>query len=324
MPARQARAWCFTSFDEELIKRDWYEYIPEPLNYIIMGKEKAPRTGRIHMQGYVEFSTKTTANRVKQVLGDPSIHIEIRQGPQDKAIEYCKKDGEWQEWGEPYKQGKRSDLESIKKEIEEGVEMIEIAQKHFGDFVRYHRGFILYKDLCDRKRQKSAEPNPPEVIVYVGQSGSGKSHHCYHDPEYQKSGFKFMQQQEGKSYFDGYEGETCIWFDEFPGRTMSFSDFCRLADKWGTRVEVKGGSVEIIGLRRILISTTMWPGEWWKSSAKFQSDTKQLWRRLTHVYWLDRPVDGQYRLPIEIHNPENIELYKVNEWMVNGHNYFVF
>lgn len=315
----RARAWCFTSFNLELLFKNWDELIPKPINYIVMGHETGNRTHREHLQGYVEFSTKRTFNGAKKILGDPSIHLEIRERSQDAAINYCKKDGHWKEWGEPYKQGRRSDLESIRKEIEEGLEMVEIAQKHFGDFVRYHRGFMLYKDLLDRKRQKTAEPTAPEVIVYVGQAGSGKSHHCYNDPKYQKSGYRFMQQQEGKYYFDGYEGETCIWFDEFSGRTMPFSDFCKLADKWGTRVEVKGGSVEIIGLQRILISTTMWPGEWWKSSAKFQHDTYQLWRRITHVYWLDRPVDGQYRFPIEIHNPEKVEKYEYEDWMKNGH-----
>ena len=319
MPNKQARAFCFTSFKLELKDKNWDDLIPEPLNYIIMGLETAPRTGRKHLQGYVEFSKKTTMNVVKRTLGDMQCHVEIRQGPQDKAIEYCKKEGDWNEWGEAYTQGKRTDLDMLKKDLEEGMEMVDLADKYFSDYIRYHRGIQAYKDLLDRKRQKTAEPATPEVIVYVGQAGSGKSHHCYHDEEYQRSGYKFLQQQEGKCYFDGYENQKCIWFDEFSGKTMRFSDWCRLADKWGTRVETKGGSVEVIGLRRILISTTLWPGEWWKSSAKFQSDTYQLWRRLTAVYWLDRPVDGQYKLPLLIKEPEKVQLHEYLDWMQNGH-----
>ena len=42
----------------------------------------------------------------------------------------------------------------------------------------------------------------PEVIVYLGKSGSGKSHH-WNDPAYQQSGYKYPVQQNGKVYFDG-------------------------------------------------------------------------------------------------------------------------
>ena len=47
----------------------------------------------------------------------------------------------------------------------------------------------------------------PEVIVYLGKSGSGKSHHCWDDPDYQQSGYKYPVQQNGKVYFDGYGGK---------------------------------------------------------------------------------------------------------------------
>ena len=47
----------------------------------------------------------------------------------------------------------------------------------------------------------------PEVIVYLGKSGSGKSYHCWNDPAYQQSGYKYPVQQNGKVYFDGNGGK---------------------------------------------------------------------------------------------------------------------
>ena len=43
--------------------------------------------------------------------------------------------------------------------------------------------------------------------MYLGKSGSGKSHHCWNDPAYQQSGYKYPVQQNGKVYFDGYGGK---------------------------------------------------------------------------------------------------------------------
>ena len=93
--------------------------------------------------------------------------------------------------GEPKKQGRRSDLEDCKKIIDNSVDdamgtMQQIADTHFGDFVRYYRGFAKYADLVDIKRAKQREPHMPEVIVYLGRAGSGKSYHCYHDEGYQQ------------------------------------------------------------------------------------------------------------------------------------------
>ena len=146
----------------------------------------------------------------------------------------------------------------------------------------------------------------PDVIVYVGRAGSGKSHYCHNDEAYQASGYKYPVQQIGKVYFDGYTGESVIWFDEFGGSVLPFHVFLRLADKYETRVETKGGSVCITGLRKILISTTTPPKFWWSESRKFNEDPYQLWRRLTAVYYIPRPSWG-FADPVVIQHPENFD-----------------
>lgn len=80
--------------------------------------EFAPRTGREHWHIYLEFSEKVTAKKVKELLKDRTAHIEIRKGSQQDAIAYCKKEGDWMEWGEPVQsqQGRRTDLEDVKKD----------------------------------------------------------------------------------------------------------------------------------------------------------------------------------------------------------------
>ena len=51
-------------------------------------------------------------------------------------------------------------------------------------------------------------------------------------------------------------GGSVIWFDEFGGSVLPFNVFLRLADKYETRVETKGGSV-VFHLNKILINYQM-------------------------------------------------------------------
>lgn len=299
----RGRAWCFTSFKLDLLEYKWEE--EENVKYIIIGREECPTTGKEHLQGYVELWNKKTMNKVKSILKDPAVHLEKRRGGQVEAIQYCKKDGRWKEWGKKDEQGKRRDLDQIREKLKNGDTMLKIADEHFGDFVRYYKGFMLYKDLLDRESAKQRAGVPPEVIVYVGRAGAGKSYHCFKDSDYQASGYLFMCQQQGKVFFDGYEGQTTIWFDEFNGSVLPFQLWCRICDAYTVRVETKGGSVIISGLKKVLISTTTLPNQWWRCD-KYLEDPNQLWRRLTKVYYIPRPRDGTYREPILIKEPQHL------------------
>ena len=142
--------------------------------------------------------------------------------------------------------------------------------------------------------------------MYIGKSGTGKSHRCYYDPDYRESGYKFPTQAPGKVFFDGYENQRVIWFDEFGGTVLPFSLFLRLSDKWDHRVETKGGTVLISGLRKILISTTTYPNKWWANCPKYLEDPRQLWRRLSKVYYISK-VPGYYCNPITVEHPETFD-----------------
>ena len=122
---------------------------------------------------------------------------------------------------------------------------------------------------------------------------------CLLDEDYQSDGYCMLQQASGKAYFDGYEGESVVWFDEFGGSLFPFSIFLAIVSEWGTRVETKGSST-VFHPKKILISTTRWPCEWWPESRHFNKDPFQLYRRITRLYKLERPRqldDGSMEYP---------------------------
>lgn len=99
---------CFTlnnydKVDEDYIKQS-YEFTPSVVKYVIYGKEVG-ESGTPHLQGYIEFKRQLSLSGVKGVIGN-KCHIENRHGNQKQAIDYCKKDGDWVEYGEPKGNGR--------------------------------------------------------------------------------------------------------------------------------------------------------------------------------------------------------------------------
>lgn len=116
-------------------------------SYVVIGYE-AGEAGVDHMQGYIELIDQCRLKKLKQFL--PRAHIESRKGSAKQASDYCKKDGNFIEEGILSNAGKRSDLEHIKEIIDNGGTMEDVANEHFGDFIRYklEKYTNLKKKLC--------------------------------------------------------------------------------------------------------------------------------------------------------------------------------
>lgn len=223
----KSRNWCFTEFS---LKKPEHKDI----TYSIYQLEKCPDTGREHYQGYVEMSKTTGLAFMKKIL--ETAHWEPRKGTQDQAIAYCSKvetrvDGPW-EHGTRKQQGKRSDLISIQTAIHENVPLRTIANEHFGDYLRYHKGIERYIEL-----QREHRNTPPRVTWIWGDAGSGKTRYIYdkHTSIYSKA--------HGK-WWDGYEQQEVILLDEFD-RFMPREAFLTLTDRYPLTVETKGGTTKI-------------------------------------------------------------------------------
>ena len=121
----------FKSYDsKELLNR----FQAGNIDYGIFQLERGGLDGRLHYQGYIEISTKTSMGKVKKLFDINFIHLEIRRGTQQQARDYCQKhdtrvDGPW-EYGTPHKAGKRNDIEEMYDDIEEGFTLKEILHKH--------------------------------------------------------------------------------------------------------------------------------------------------------------------------------------------------
>lgn len=264
-----ARRFTFTSFSEEIT------IDTKDVQYYIYGREVCPETKRKHLQGYIELTKSCRFKGLKKILGDDKAHIEKARGTDAQNIIYCHKEQDFTEWGKPGKQGARKDLDHVKEMITEGKAEIEIAEEHFGSWVRYHKSFERFRTLLVKPRDTMTK-----CIVYWGDTGCGKS---YKASEYQGSKYYLHLPEKGTIWWDGYKNEDVVILDDFAGE-IPFRYLLRILDRYPLKVQAKGTMCEFTS-PTVIITADKHPDEWYNITT---SEWSQLERRLTLVEEIKR------------------------------------
>ncbi len=167
----QSKNWCFTDF--ELL--DWGKIYKgnDEIRYICWGKERCPQTKKIHYQGWIQMDKKKRLGGIKKTCHSKKLHIEACRGSEGDNEKYCQKDKKYNTIGEYITQGQRTDLEILKKTIDEGGKLEDIANQNFQAFVQYNRGFQEYKKIIDKKLRKGFRK--VKVIHIHGKTETGKT-----------------------------------------------------------------------------------------------------------------------------------------------------
>jgi hypothetical protein len=124
----RVKRWCFTvnnytDLDYNVVfppSPDGSRGLCDLLEYAVVGKEVST-TGTPHLQGFVSFRVRSRQATVRALL--PRAHWEVARSV-GRAIEYCKKDGNFLELGErpdEMVQGRRNDLELFKQAVKDGI-----------------------------------------------------------------------------------------------------------------------------------------------------------------------------------------------------------
>jgi Putative viral replication protein len=128
------------------------------LDYAIVGKETSA-SGTPHLQGFVSFRERARLTTVRQLL--PRAHWEVARNVR-RAIEYCKKDGNFFELGEEpslSNQGKRSDLDSFKSAVASGIrDRKQLREEHSFVCAQYPRFVESY--VRDQEPLPTLEDHP--------------------------------------------------------------------------------------------------------------------------------------------------------------------
>lgn len=209
--------------------------------------EKAA-TGRLHVQAYIRFKVAVAVSRVRALVSPG--HVELCGGDEAANIAYCSKQetrvlGPF-EFGERARAGKRNDLIFARECVEKG-----------------HGMRAIIKEVTSYQAMKAAqlmlvylEPPrdfKPEVRWYYGSTGSGKTKTAV-----EEFPGAYMSQRDGK-WFDGYDAHEVVILDDFRKSFCAFDVLLRMIDRYGFRIECKGGSRQF--LARVIIFTCPWHPE---------------------------------------------------------------
>lgn len=288
MPAFQSKRWCFTwnNYDEESINT-LHTFNAVHCNYLVYGKEVAPTTKTPHLQGFCTLKKKMSLTAIKNALSK-SPHFEAAKGTSQQASEYCKKENDFNEFGDVPFSGRRTDLTEACEMIKNGQSMIEVANLNPETFVKFGRGL---RDLALTIQKPYAHDSVRGIWIY-GPPGSGKSHMARNlYPE------AFLKSQ--SKWFDGYAMETAIILDDLDSNVLGHH-LKIWSDKYACTGETKGGTVAL--QHKVFIVTSNYhPSDLWPDDAIM---TSAICRRFDIVHKRDRSVG------MKITKPEPVRLVR--------------
>lgn len=202
--------------------------------YGVIGKEVG-ESGTPHLQGYLQLAKQTRISSVTKALTKAvgkAPHTEAARGTAKQASDYCKKDGDYVEWGEMNYKGKRNDIKAAVDMIESGASKYEVLKAHTETYVRYSRGLDKAREIFDEHRAE--DWREVEVILITGPTGCGKTRTAMAD------GKPFKIQGDQLQWWDGYGGQKTIVIDEY-SNDVKVTQLLGLLDGYKLRLPIKGG-----------------------------------------------------------------------------------
>jgi len=231
-------------------------------NYICYGKEVG-ESGNPHLQGWITFLIAKKLSGCKKV--HPKAHWEV--GKTRDGMNYCMKDGDFK-IRDNRKQGKRTDIDAaIACVITGGIK--KVVEEHPDAFIKYHAGL---EKLAFRNTKPRNHNDPPVITWLYGKTGTGKTRRVVEkEPDLWISGRDLK-------WWDGYDNQEAVLFDDFRGDFCTFHELLRLLDRYPINVAVKGG-FRVFNSKRIYITSAYKPEDIYTT----REDIGQLLRRINTV-----------------------------------------
>lgn len=286
----RARRFCFTLFTYDTASLSRIVSLKDTVfSKIVYQEEKAPDTGRLHIQGFIVFKKQVRISQAKEVLG-PTAHLEVAKGNDRQNYVYCTKGdcrtgafsysyGDFESGGP----GKRSDLAPVVEAIKSGASLEEINSNYSEAVIRFGRGIQLSRSLW---KSKNAKASFECVVICVwGPAGCGKS--MYVRDYCNRWGLSYYSKPPGQAsapaqWFDGYDGERALILDDFCDSQVPYRELLIWLDVYKHRVQVKGGFV-VREWTHVLFTSNSNPIDWYSPALKY-SERQPLRRRLDHIF----------------------------------------
>ncbi len=246
-----------------------------------------------HLQLFVCVGSSISLVQCKRLLGSQRWHCERARAPTE-AEAYCRKtdsrvNGPWTVGELPDDfdgQGARRDIEAERDAILQGMYPggRDFAMAFPAGVVARSRGNLqLYNQVHGQARTTR-----PEIIIYWGASGTGKTYKACND----HPGEKYFKPP-GK-WWDGYHHQAVTVYNDFCPTAWDFgwNEFKRLSDWADVNYEAKGSSVRF-NSPKVIFTANSDPRTWWAMD-RDQASEQEVWdnRNITVIHCVERYVAG--------------------------------
>lgn len=259
----------------------------EDCKYFVCQLEKAPTTGALHWQFFVQFTKPHRRQGAMDFLGighasmyEPK-HEKIPVSVQEwHMAKYCKKsetyvEGTRYECGSMNTQGKRNDLVKIKDDILAGKQVDDIILENPMAYHQYGRTMekIETIKMCRQRRYDITTG-----LWLWGGTDVGKSHTAFELAGYLKGENDFYTWVKGSEFQCGYKQQSTVVINEFRGE-LKFSTLLDMVDKWDFKVMRKGKEAIPFVTKLVIVTSSMKPEDVYSNCLQKDDNLNQLLRR---------------------------------------------
>lgn len=234
-----------------------------------VGESKTP-----HLQGFVVSRIRRNLASMKSVL-HPTAHWTQMRGTIEQNIEYCKKDGEYTQFGElPQKVSKKRPLEEVVDTMKTATSFHQVVVAHPVEAIKHYGNMAK---VFNHLKRPSYDYVKPSIQVLHGETGTGKTRMAFEAAK--TLGLEvFKKDASMEKWWDGYCSEDYIILDDFRGSSMPLSQLLVLLDGYGSYQQIKGAYVWVKP-RYWCITSNKHPSEWYRS----EIDVTPLMRRIDDI-----------------------------------------
>lgn len=243
---RRSRHWCIT-INNPAEDPDFY-WDPVALTYLVLGYEVGSKRLTPHYQGYVCFRDRKSHNQVCQTF--EGAHVEQMFSTPAASAAYCKKDLNWEEFGDMPLTAKESTHQKWTNLIDHARnhDLNAIADDSPGWYVSFYRNWKQI--MADNPLECGNLPGTCGYWLH-GVSGSGKSHKA-------RELFPDLFDKPLNKWWCGYKNQPAVLLDDFDTDSLKLTQLLkRWADKYPFPAETKGSSLGTIRPRHIVV-TSQW------------------------------------------------------------------